>query len=331
MTIKKVELHNHLEGTAPPALIQNIAKRNHLSLREGLISADGSHFIWDDFASFLSVYEEASRVIQKPRDYYDITFDYLRQCAKEDVIYVEMMYSPVHAERATGIPSREHIAAIEQAIDDAYDQYEIVSRILTTAVRHYGVADCEKVALLAEKEPSKYVVGLGLGGDEVAYPPALFQKTYEIAKNAGLGLTAHAGEWTGPQGIKEALDFLQLTRLGHGVRAIEDPDLIKRLLAENIHLELCPSSNICLGLHNSYDDYPFKALYDLGLSVSLNSDDPPYFDCTVGSEYQIAQDTFGLTETDLKKVSLMAIEAAFCDAQTKTTLKSKLSQDLRKT
>ena len=324
MTIKKVELHNHLEGTASPTLVQKLAERNHLELRDNLISEDGSHFIWTDFLSFLAAYEEASRVIQNPLDYYDITFDYLKQCALEDVIYVEMMYSPEHAERATNIPSREHVAAIENAIDDAKAKYNIIGRILTTAVRHYGVEACEKVALQAEKEPSKYIVGFGLGGDEAGYPPGLFKKTYEIAKNAGLGLTAHAGEWAGPASIIEALDILKITRLGHGVRSIEDPTLIERLLSEQIHLELCPSSNIALGLYDAFKHHPFKTLYEKGLSVSLSSDDPPYFNCTVGGEYHIALEQFGLSEDDLKKISLMALDAAFCDDKTKNELKSRM-------
>lgn len=325
MTVKKVELHNHLEGTAPPSLIQAIANRNKVTLRPRLFSTDGTQFVWRDFNSFLSVYEEASRVIQYPLDYYDITFQYLKQCANEEVIYVEMMYSPEHAERATKIPSSEHVKAIDQAIDDAYEKFGIIGRIIYTAVRHYGVENCEKVARLAEKNPSPYLVGFGLGGNEIDYPPVLFQKTYDIARASGLGLTAHAGEWTGPEGIVDALNYLKVTRLGHGVRSVENPALLKRLLSDNIHLELCPSSNIALGLHESYDNYPFKSLYDLGLSVSLNSDDPPYFKCTVGGEYHIAQYQFGLTEADLNQVSLMAIDAAFCDKDTKNKLKAKLN------
>lgn len=324
MSVKKVELHNHLEGTATPSLIKKLAKRNKLSLRDNLISEDNTHFLWNDFFGFLDVYEEASQVIQTPEDYYDITYDYLKQCALEEVVYVETMYSPEHAERSSGIPSREHVVAIEKAIDDAREHYQIIGRILFTAVRHYGVEACEKVALLAEKEPSKYVVGFGLGGDEAGFPPAQFKRTYDIAKSCGLGLTAHAGEWGGPETIKEALDTLQLTRLGHGVRAIENEALLQRINEENIHLEICPSSNIALNVFDSFENHPFKTLFDQGFSVSLNSDDPPYFKCTVGGEYQIAKDIYQLSEHDLKKVSLMALDAAFCDETTKEELKARV-------
>lgn len=326
MPIKRIELHTHLEGTIRPELAKEIAKKNHLSLRDSLIDDSGTAYCWHDFLSFLDAYEEESQVIKCPEDYYTITYDYLKYCAKEELIYVEMMYSPEHAERASQIPSIEHVAAIEKAIDDAYERYQITGRIITTAVRHYGVEACEAVARRAHSEPSKYTVGFGLGGDELGFPPAQFKKTYEIAKDAGLGLTAHAGEWVGPEGIIEALDNLQITRLGHGVRAIESDNLVKRLLDENIHLELCPSSNIALGVYPSLDVHPFKRYFDLGVSVSLNSDDPPFFKCTAGGEYELAKEKFGLSENDLLKVSQMAIDASFADDDTKARLKAQLEE-----
>lgn len=324
MAVKKVELHTHLEGTIRPELALALAKQNQLSLRDDLINDDGKTYQWHDFLSFLDAYEEASKVIKRPDDYYAITYDYLKCCAEEGLIYVEMMYSPEHAERASNIPSKEHVAAIEKAIDDAFDKHQITGRIISTAVRHYGVEACEAVARRAHSEPSKYTVGFGLGGDELGFPPAQFKKTYEIAKDAGLGLTAHAGEWSGPEGIIEALDNLQITRLGHGVRAIESDDLIKRLVDDNIHLELCPTSNIALGVYPSFNEHPFKRYFELGVNLSLNSDDPPFFNCTAGGEYNLASSEFGLSDDDLNQVSHMAIEASFADSDTKARLKTQL-------
>ncbi len=326
MPVKKVELHTHLEGTIRPELALTLANENGLTLRDDLINRDGETYQWHDFLSFLDAYEEASKVIKKPDDYYAITYDYLTCCARDGLIYVEMMYSPEHAERASQIPSTEHVAAIEKAIDDAYDHHQITGRIISTAVRHYGVEACEAVARRAHTEPSKYTIGFGLGGDELGFPPAQFKKTYEIAKDAGLGLTAHAGEWAGPQGIIEALDNLHITRLGHGVRSIESDDLIKRLLDENIHLELCPSSNIALGVYPSFNEHPFKRYYELGINLSLNSDDPPFFNCTAGGEYDVAKAQFDLTDDDLIKVSHMAIDASFADNETKARLIAQLAE-----
>lgn len=324
MSIKKVELHTHLEGTASPSLVQKIAKRNGISLRPGLFSDDNQYFIWKDFLDFLAAYEEASMVIRHPTDYYDITYEYLKQCALEETIYVEMMYSPEHAERASGIPQKEHLAAIQQAIDDAYDKHKIVGRILMTAVRHYGLEATIKVANEAAKRDFPCVVGFGMGGDEGGFPPGQFKRAYQIANEAGLGCTTHAGEMCGPEGIIEALDNLPVTRLGHGVRAIEDKSLLKRIKEDNIHLEICPCSNICLQVFDSLADHPFKQFFDYGISVSLNSDDPPYFQTTVGHEYQIAQTHLGISEPELQLVNKMAIEAAFIDENSKKILKDRL-------
>lgn len=310
-----------------PDLTRELAKKNGFTLPDNLISPDNSHYTWHDFMSFLNAYEEASNVIKVPEDYYTITYDYLKECAKDDVIYVEMMYSPEHAERASQIPSVEHVAAIEQAIDDAYDKFQITGRILSTAVRHYGVEACEAVAKRAHSEPSKYTVGFGLGGDEMGFPPELFERTYEIAGDAGLGLTAHAGEWGGPDSIEKALDSLKVTRLGHGVRSIESDALMERIISENIHLELCPSSNIALAVYPSLAEHPFKRYFEMGANLSLNSDDPPFFQCTVGGEYELAKSEFGLSDDDLKKVSLMAIKASFADDKTKARLQEMVNTE----
>lgn len=325
--VKKVELHTHLEGTAPPSLIKKIAQRNGVNLNEAIFSKEGDYFVWNNFLDFLAVYEQASNAIKQPQDYYDITLDYLRRCAEQDCIYVEMMYSPEHAERASGIPSLEHVKAIADAICHAQQRYKVVGRLIYTAVRHYGVEACEKVALQAHKEPHEYIVGFGLGGDEVGFPPTQFERAYQIARDAGLGCSAHAGEMDGPEKIVHALDKLKLTRLGHAVRSIEDEQLLARLKGENIHLEVCPTSNIALKVYPDYASHPLRKFYEYGLSVSLNSDDPPYFRCSVGEEYEIAKQQFGFNDDELKHISLMAMDAAFVDDFTKQMLKKRILEE----
>lgn len=325
--VKKIELHNHLEGSAPPSLIMEIGKRNGFQIKEGIVSEDGEKFLWNDFLEFLDAYEQASHVIKKPQDYHDITYDYLKRCALQDCIYVELMYSPEHAERASGIPSKEHVAAICDAIDKAEQELGVIGRIHNVAVRHYGVEACENVALLSQKEPHDYIVGFGLAGDEKGFPPGQFKRAFEIAKDAGLGCTVHAGEMEGPVGIIEALDNLPVTRLGHGVRSIEDANLMARLKDENIHLEVCPTSNIALSVYPDYESHPLRRLFDFGLSVGLNTDDPPYFHCTIQGEYDIAKSKFGFTDDELKKVSLMSIDASFADDATKAKLRQRVLED----
>ena len=326
MAIKKAELHVHLEGTITPNIARQLAHRNSLAIPEGLIAPDGENYLSNDFLHFLSVYDTLAALIKTPRDYYDITFDYLRARALEDAIYVEMMYSPDHAELSTGIPSYEHLQAIQQAVDDAESQYIIVGRIIATAVRHFGEEACIKVAEEIAKRSMPCVVGFGLGGDEIHFPPKLFKRSFEIAHAAGFQCTAHAGEFTPASGIIEAIDNLPITRIGHGVQVIHSPDTIALLKERNIALELCPSSNIKLGLFPDFKHHPFPQLLEAGLKLSLNSDDPPFFFTTLGEEYKRTQAAYDYSDETMTSITAMAIESAFVDEKTKQMLREKLAE-----
>lgn len=320
MSIKKAELHVHLEGTIPPYLAREIAQRNHYSLPEGLISSDESSYNYRDFMDFLKAYDAVAAVIKKPIDYYDITFDYLKSSALNGGIYVEMMYSPDHAEQASGIPSSEHLQAIQQAINDAKEKHAIIGRIIITAVRHFGAESAIHVAKQALKENIECITGFGLGGDEFNFPPKLFKTAYEIAAEGGLSCTVHAGEFAPASGMIEAMDYLPIQRIGHGVMAMHSPETIARLIDKNIALEICPSSNIALGLFSHLDKHPLKQFVDAGVSVSLNSDDPPFFKTTLDKEYSRVQAFYHYSDNEMLMFTKMALEAAFVDEKTKNRL-----------
>ncbi len=322
--LKKVELHVHLEGTIAPELAKKLATRNHITMPENLIAPDGQTYLSKDFLHFLSVYDQLADLIKAPQDYYDITYDYLERNAKEGAIYVEMMYSPDHAERASGIPSIEHLGAIQQAVDDAKEKYDIVGRIIVTAVRHYGQEAAERVAKAASKERVPCVVGFGLGGDEARYPAPLFQRAYEIANDSGLLCTVHAGEFAGPESMEQAMDTLPIKRIGHGVRGIESTDTLARVRDMDIALEICPSSNIFLGLYPDMQSHPLPRLLEMGIKLSINSDDPPFMDCTLAGEYSKVQKAYGFTEIQMNEISKMAIVDSFADHDTKKELLSKV-------
>ncbi len=326
MSIKKAELHVHLEGTITPNLARQLAHRNNIIIPEGLIAPDGENYLSNDFLHFLSVYDTLAALIKTPRDYYDITFDYLRARALEDAIYVEMMYSPDHAELSTGIPSYEHLQAIQKAIDDAESQYGIVGRIIATAVRHFGEDACIKVAEEIAKRSMPCVVGFGLGGDEIHFPPKLFKRSFAIAHAAGFQCTAHAGEFAPASGMIEALENLPITRIGHGVQVIHSPDTIALLKERDIALELCPSSNIKLGLFPDFQHHPFPQLLEAGIKVSLNSDDPPFFFTTLGEEYKRTQAAYDYSDETMTSITAMAIESAFVDEKTKQALRARLAE-----
>jgi adenosine deaminase len=324
MTIKKAELHVHLEGTITPKLARILAHRNKLILPEGLIAADDSSYISHDFLHFLSVYDTLADLIKTPQDYYDITFDYLRANALDDTIYVEMMYSPDHAEKVSGIPSIEHLHAIQQAIDDAESQFDIIGRIIITAVRHFGSDAAIRVANNAAISSVPCATGFGLGGDELNFPPKLFQKAYQIAADAGLQCTVHAGEFAPASGMLEAIEYLPIQRIGHGVQVIHSPDTLNLLKERNIALELCPSSNIKLGLFKDFNDHPFPTLLASGLQVSLNSDDPPFMSTTLAQEYERVQKAYAYNDNTMTNITKMAIQSAFLDEATRTRLLGKI-------
>lgn len=326
MSIKKAELHVHLEGTISPAIARKLAKRNNLPIPAGLIAPDDQSYLSNDFMHFLSVYDTVAAFIKTPQDYYDLTFDYLRTCALENTIYTELSYSPDHAEQVSGIPSIEHLYAIEQAINDAQAQFGIVSRIIIIAVRHFGVEACIKAAESISKKSIPYVTGFGLGGDEVNYPPELFHKAYEIAAGAGLACTVHAGEHAPANTMIDAIESLPIRRIGHGVLAIHSPETIALLKERNIALEICPSSNIKFGVFKDLQSHPFAKLFEAGIKVSISSDDPPFVGTTIGQEYERVQALFQYPDDTMEAITAMAIECAFVDEVTRAKLLANLQR-----
>ena len=318
--IPKAELHVHLEGTAPPGLIRRIAQHNELPVPEGLFDGD-ERFVYSDFLDFLRAYDVAASVIRTGEDYRDITYEYLRSCAEEGAIYVELTASPDHA-ALVGLSDSEHLDGIARGIDDAR-AHGIEGRILISAVRNFGVEQALRVARHAAERPHPYVVGFSMAGDELNFPAQLFAEPYAIAAGAGLGCTMHAGEWAGPESVRAALE-LPITRISHGVRAIEDPALVDELAQRAITLECCPTSNVVLGVFSSYEEHPLRTLAEAGVRVTLGSDDPPYFGASIGGEYDIARERMGFDEAGLKAITATAVDAAFCEDSVKTQLAAKL-------
>jgi adenosine deaminase len=315
--IAKVELHVHLEGTAPPALIRRLAERNGLTVPEGVFAGEG-RFAYTDFLDFLDTYDRAASVIRTGPDYRDTTYEYLSGCARDGAVYVELIVSPDHAERV-GLSGEEHLEGIARGIDDARGDHGIEGRVLLVAVRNFGVEQAVRVARYAASRPHPYVVGFNLAGDEANYPAGEFAEAFDIAAGAGLGCTVHAGEWDGPQSVRAALG-LPVTRIGHGVRSIEDPSLVEELADRGIVLECCPTSNVVLGLYGSYEDHPLPALRAAGVKTTLGSDDPPYFGASIGGEYELCRERFGFDDDDLRAISRTAVEAAFCEESLKERL-----------
>jgi adenosine deaminase len=307
--LPKAELHVHLEGTAPPELVARLARRHGVPVPDGLIADDGV-FAWRDFHDFLRGYDAAASVIRTAQDYRDVTYAYLAACAGEGAVYVELIASPDHA-AAVGLSDEEHFAGIAQGIDDARAAHGIAGRIIALCVRDRGVAAAEDVARRTVAQGHPYVVGFNMAGDEAGHPAQDFHRAFSIAADAGLGCSVHAGEWSGPESVRAALALPGVTRISHGVRAAEDPSLVAELAARGTVLEVCPTSNVALGVYGDYAEHPLPALRAAGVRVTLGSDDPPWFGTTIGREYAVAHERLGCDVDALRTITATALDAAF--------------------
>jgi adenosine deaminase len=307
----------HLEGTAPPDLIRRLAERNGMPVPEGVFDGP-ERFAYTDFLDFLRTYDLAASVIRTGDDYRDVTYEYLASCARDGAIYVELTCSPDHA-ALVGLSDEEHLDGIARGIDDARDEFGIEGRILVSAVRNFGVEQALRVARYAAGRPHPYVVGFSMAGDEENFPAGDYTEVFDIAAGAGLGCTVHAGEWAGAHSVRAALE-LPVTRIGHGVRAIEDPGLVEELARRGIVLECCPTSNVVLNAFPSYEEHPLPRLREAGVKVTLGSDDPPYFGASIGGEYAICGERYGWDDDSLREITRTALQAAFCEETLKEGL-----------
>jgi adenosine deaminase len=317
--LPKAELHVHLEGTATPDLVRRLARRRGVEPPARLFAPDG-RFHWTDFLHFLRAYDDAASSIRTAEDYRDVTLDYLRRSAEEGAVYVELMSSPDHAALA-GLSFEGHLDGIAAGIEEARAERGIEARIVVTCVRHFGAERAVEVARACARRPHPLLTGFGMGGDENALSAADFAPAFRVAREeAGLGCTVHAGEVAGPQSVRDALASLPVSRIGHGVRAAEDPDLLARLAEAGTALEVCPTSNLRTGIYPGVEAHPLNRLREAGCVVTLNSDDPPYFDTSIGGEYALAREAFGWSDADLLAATRNAVAAAFLDAPARARL-----------
>ncbi len=318
----KIDLHCHIEGAASPDLVRALAQRNGIELPDGLFNGNGG-FAWTNFLDFLKAYDLASSVIHTPLDYRDVMYEYLKSCAAEGTIYAEVFSSPDHAAE-TGISYAGHLEGLAAGIDDAERDFGIIGRVIVTCVRHLGPQRAGVIVDTIVAEPHPYVVGFGMGGDENAYQLSDFAPAFNKVSQAGLPCTVHAGEVCGPESVTDALDNLPVTRIGHGVRSIEDSGLVERIVTMGVTLEVCTGSNLALGLYDNAQNHPLRALLDAGCKVAFGSDDPPFFATSIGAEYDRAESEFGLSSQDIGQINSTAVDAAFCDEATRRLLRARL-------
>jgi len=318
--VVKAEIHCHIEGAVSPDLALRQADRYGVDLSAFV---QNGTYVWHDFTSFSAAYDAVAGLFRNERDFALLAETYLSSLARDGAIYSEIFISPDHAEKS-GLSPAAYTTALGEGIERARAKTGIEGRMIVTGVRQFGVESIEAAARFAAKCRHPLVSGFGLAGDERTGDVEDYVRAFEIAREAGLGVTIHAGELMGWESVQAALDHIRPSRIGHGVRAIENPDLVKRIAGEGVVLEVCPGSNVALNLFPSFAEHPFKALRAAGCKVTLSSDDPPFFHTSLKAEYDAARDHFSLTDKELAAVTRTAIEAAFVDRKTREQLLARL-------
>ena len=311
--LPKVELHVHLEGTVQPATLFELAQKNGVSLPVADAEALRAWYTFEDFDHFVEIFMTICECLQTPDDFARITYEYGQSMARQNIRYAEVTWSPTTHAGATGkLPWEDLLAAINAGRERARREFGVEMRWIPDIVRCYPDTASTVVGWLASPEArSGGVVALGLGGPEVGFPPELFTDAFRQAREHGLHSNPHAGETVGPESIWGAIRSLQAERLGHGVRAVEDPDLVAYLAGRQIPLEICPTSNVRLGVYESYAAHPLRRLLQAGVCVTINSDDPALFETTLNDEYVHAVQDCGLSLDQLRQVGLNAVRASY--------------------
>jgi adenosine deaminase len=307
--IPKAELHLHIEGTLEPELMFEIGRRNGVKLPFESVEAARQAYHFHDLQSFLNIYYAAASVLQTERDFYDLTGAYLQRAAKDNIKHTEIFFDPqTHCDR--GLEFDPVIRGIHRALQDGKTQLGISSHLILCFLRHLS----PEAAMNTLKQALPYrdwIIAVGLDSSELGHPPRKFKAVFDRARQEGFLTVAHAGEEGPPEYIWEALDLLEVSRIDHGVRCLEDEKLVRRLVAEQIPLTVCPLSNLKLCVFPSMKDHNLKKLLDLGICATINSDDPAYFGGYIVENFQQAATALDLDEHDIETLAKNSFKASF--------------------
>jgi adenosine deaminase len=316
VAMPKAELHCHLEGTLEPELIFALARRNGVALRYPSVEALRAAYRFRDLQDFLDLYYQGTSVLLVEADFYDLTAAYLARAAAQNVVHAELFFDP-QAHLARGVPFAAIIGGIARALGDGAAEHGITSRLILCFLRDRSAAEAEEV--LEAALPFRGVIaGIGLDSAERGNPPAKFRAVFARARALGLHRVAHAGEEGPAAYVAEALDVLEVERIDHGNRCVDDPELVERLRARRIGLTLCPLSNLRLGNVKAMAEHPLPDLLRRGLLVTVNSDDPAYFGGYVNENYLTVAEATGLDREAVRQLAENSFAAAFLDAADKS-------------
>jgi adenosine deaminase/aminodeoxyfutalosine deaminase len=312
LSLPKAELHLHLEGSIEPSTLVELRARHGKT--SSLAEAEAL-YQYPDFSGFLVAFKNITEDLQTGDDFELITYRLMQKLKAENVLHAE-----VYVSVGVCLWRKQDFAAIFEGLERGRERgardFGVSLLWIFDAVRHFGVEAARTVFELAVRYRDRNVVGVGIGGDERRAAPELFREVYEYAAANGMRLTAHAGETTGPESIWGALN-LRAERIGHGLTAIQDRELVEELATRQIPVEICLTSNLRTGCCRSLADHPVREYFDHGVMITLNTDDPAMFVTSLTREYQLAQEHFGFTNEHLRELARNSFEASFLPAEKK--------------
>jgi adenosine deaminase len=313
--LPKAELHLHIEGSLEPEMLFALAERNNVAIPFASVEEVRAAYAFSNLQDFLDIYYQGMGVLQTEQDFYDLTWAYLLRAQADNVRHVEIFFDPQgHTER--GIAFATVIEGILRALDDGKAQLGISYHLIMCFLRHLD--EDAAFATLEEAKPwLSRIAGVGLDSSEVGHPPSKFAKVFAEAHKHGLHCVAHAGEEGPPEYVWEALDLLHIDRIDHGNRALEDAALVDRIVKDELTLTVCPLSNLKLCVIDEIAASPVKRMLDLGIKVTINSDDPSYFGGYVGDNYRAVADALDLTPAEIATLAENSFAGSFLSDEAK--------------
>ncbi len=313
--LPKAELHLHIEGSFEPELMFKIAQRNAIKIPFNSVAEIKEAYKFNCLQDFLDIYYQGAQVLQTEEDFFDLTFSYLQKCNAQNVRHTEIMFDPqTHTER--GIPFKTVINGIVKAQEKAERDFGITSLLIMSYLRHLSEADAFKT--LEESLPFKdKITCVGLDSSEKGNPPSKFKNVFKKSMEIGYIPVAHAGEEGDADYVWEALDILKIKRIDHGNNSLQDKELITEIVKRDLALTVCPLSNTALQVVSDLKDHPLKKMMQLGLKVTINSDDPAFFGGQVNTNYIEIQKALNLSKKNLYELAKNSFQYSFLDTDTK--------------
>ena len=313
--LPKAELHLHIEGSLEPELMFKLAKRNKIEIPFKNIDEVKLAYNFNNLQSFLDIYYNGTNVLINKQDFFDLTWSYMLRCKENNIVHAEIFFDPqTHTSR--GIEFDLIVSGIHEALLKGKKELGISSKIIMCFLRHLSEKEAFKILDQAINHKNK-IVGVGLDSSEIGNPPSKFEKVFDKAIEEGFLTVAHAGEEGSSEYIWEALNFLKVKRIDHGVKCLQDKKLTEKLRVEQIPLTVCPLSNVKLCVYKKLRDHNLKIMLDKGLMVMVNSDDPAYFGGYLNANFIESQRALNLSKEDIKKLVINSFKSSFLNESEK--------------